>query len=778
MPLLDAFNPKNWLPGLRAARDPIRDDDSPAEVDGWIRIYDSATLLSRPDIAQYVAAIERDIPIRPEHASDLRTQILHHVASMCQLFPASEYYHHSGPGGLLAHHLHCMYLAGTAQYQIHQLVDSKLYSSLTSEDVVYWTNFCFQVRALTHDLGKILTMLEITLRIEDKNGAVDYQPFDPMFAGFLEHDLESIAYQHYQRGAHSVRYSYRFSKSGGIHDHEKYWEAAIHNLSSRFFGTIVPGKFISLHLTDTEDFIRFLKPKLQEIDQRSVEMYQQDRRARPDRPTAIANILLSAIASHPRLESCKLWVSDDGVPRLFVPYQFIQNLVNELPESYENCILPRHPEQFILALRAAGFTDTHADDVSTKNFHHQFEGYSGVFLHPSVTDHLLGFRFLRSFAHGSCYSVSDLSRPASDCDRPIDHCDSFVKHSTSDEPPSPHDSGRSLGAETTLHSSVEFGCSPQPDDPHETTRDMLLDLVPETAASVENRPSDDSLSGSTPGLPSDQFSFGSSSGHRDQCPGESRLASHAVLHSPSVGSAVTDYLLSSASALFCDDNFYSIVSDQVILEQVFVRTLLKDLQSQGVVHPNQIRNFRRRYSNGHPGYWSLSGSRLICTPSFSAHLLSIKDSPPPSHGSSVPPPPAAPDPSIFDVLPSMSSEDVSDDVDIRSPAGDEPERELRAQLPSFNPGASPGEILSGVLKHACTLPRDGHSSPIEYDGQLVRISFTALDAYTGHRKLRGKVIEALQKLGIYSTHIKATAVLITDTHPEVQSCLVDLQLKR
>ncbi|TVS17394.1 MAG: hypothetical protein EA417_07005 [Gammaproteobacteria bacterium] len=777
MPLLDAFNPKNWLPGLRAARDPIRDDDSPAEVDGWIRIYDSATLLSRPDIAQYVAAIERDIPIRPEHVSDLRTLLLRHVASMCQLLPASEYYHHSGPGGLLAHHLHCMYLAGTAQYQIHQLVDSKLYSSVTSEDVVYWTNFCFQVRALTHDLGKILTMLEITLRIEDKNGELDYQPFDPMFAGFLEYDLKSIAYQHYQRGARSVRYKYRFAKSGGIHDHEKYWEAAIHNLSSRFFGTIVPGKFISLHLTDTEDFVRFLKPKLQEIDQRSVEIHQQERRATSGRPTAVANILLSAISSHPRLDSCKLVVGDDGAPRLFVPYPFIQSLVNELPESYENSVLPRHPDQIIFSLKSAGCSDTCAGLPSNSAYIHQFEGLSGVFLHPDITDQLLGFRLRRSFVAGSSYSVSDLANSACPSVGPIKHTSAFTESPASASLPTSADSARFLGAVSAPDAFLDDDAMPPQCDPHEATRDALLNLAPQTASSFKDRISDALPPRQEPVTASDMLSADSSSdGTSASSRSNSSVSNYPNAH-PSV-SAVTDFLLATRSSFVDNPKFSRVESGRLILNDVFIAHLFSQLRSQRIYHRNNIRNFRRRFAEGHSGYWSLSGEDLVCTPSFSTQLLSVIDSPPPPEQSSAPSRAVAADPSIFDVLPSISSEDVSDDVDIRSPAGDEPERELRAQLPSFNPGASPGEILSGVLKHAYTLPCDGQSSPIEYDGQLVRISFTALDAYTGHRKLRGKVIEALQKLGIYSTHIKATAVLITDTHPEVQSCLVDLQLKR
>lgn len=782
MPFLDALNPKSWLPGLRRNRDPILDDDSPAEVDGWIRIYAPATLLSRPDIAQYVSAIDRDIPIRTEHACQLRTMMLHHVASMCQLLPASEYYHHSEPGGLLAHHLHCMYLAGTAQYQIHQLVDPHGQSVLTGDDAVYWTNFCFQVRALTHDLGKIRTMFDITLRIELKNGEIEHETFDPMCGGFLEVDLETVAYRHYARGARSVRYNYTFSKASGIHDHERYWEAAIHNLSSRFFGTTVPGKFVSLHLTDTDDFVRFLKPKLQEIDHRSVELYQQSRRSRSDRSTAIANILLSAIASHPRLDSCKILVGDDGAPRLFVPYPFIQALVNELPESYENSILPRHPDQFIFSLKAAGYADTCLEMPTNRSFVHQFEGLSGVFLHPSLTDHVLGFRLRGSFVPGSSYAVSDLSNSLSPS---IDTSEGTV--SSADRPAADSSSvedsrPRSLGAATVDDAVPDAPHSPASSDPHFATHQSLLKLVPDTEP-VPDVSSPSSLN-PEPLCPdgSSDLPVSSLSHDADCLPRKSPDSFNSSDPPDPVVLAVTERLLGSALTLLSDDKFSSIRSNQVIVNKGFVSDVLKELREQRLIHPNQIRNFRRRFSDGHPYYWSFLGNQILCTPSFSEQLIERARSTPSASDSHRVTTLPDPDPAIFDVLSDIEAEDRSEDPVHLCPSHDIPAVTLVSHTASeplsFTPGASPEEILTGILSNALSLRRSGRRDAIEYDGRLVRIAFSALDAYTGDRQLRGKVLESFRSLGVYSSHIKATAVLITDTHPEVQACLADLQPKR
>lgn len=775
MPFLDALNPKSWLDCLRRNRDPILDDDSPAEVDGWIRIYDATTLLARPDIAQYVSAIERDIPIRTEHTCRLRTMMLHHVASMCQLLPASEYYHHSEPGGLLAHHLHCMYLAGTAQYQIHQLVDPHGQSVLTGDDAVYWTNFCFQVRALTHDLGKILTMIEITLRIELKNGEIEYEAYDPMCGGFLEFDLETVAYRHYARGARSVRYNYTFSKANGIHDHEKYWEAAIHNLSSRFFGPAVPGKFVSLHLTDTDDFVRFLKPKLQEIDHRSVELYQQSRRSRADRSTAIATILLSAIASHPRLDSCKLLVGDDGAPRLFIPYPFIQALVNELPESYENSILPRHPEQFIFSLKAAGYADTCLEMPTNRSFVHQFEGLSGVFLHPSLTDHVLGFRLRGSFVSGSSYAVSDLSNPLppsiDTSEGMISSADRHATDSSSVEDSHP----RSLGSSPDPGTVSDTEVSPLLLDPHEATRKALLDLVPETSLSSEDPPLDRLLSVDEP--MSSSVALAAS-----EAAAPSATSIPSTSKTTSTLSVVTDFLLESRLNFVDNPKFAVIESGRLILNGVYLAHVFSELQSRGILHRNQVRNFRRRFAAGHPGCWSLFGTDLVCTPEFTSLLLSGPDSSPAVVITPGCPTDSEPDPAIFDVLINIETEDRSEDQVHVFPCRDSRADTLgvhtASALPSFAPGASPQEILTGTLANALSLRRSGQRDAIEYDGRLVRIAFSALDAYTGDRQLRGKVLESLRRLGVYSSHLKATAVLITDTHPEVQACLADLQPKR
>lgn len=286
-------------------------DDSPEVLDGWTRIHSGDELLSRPEVAPFVQKIKANFRGTPSQAFELLDIPLDRFATLVQLLPASEYYHHPERGGLLFHMLECMAMATDANYQIHQMVDPRLVKDNTPPEFIFYTNYCFHLRALTHDIGKLQTLFNIELRIERPDGSFIRTVYDPMDGGFGALCMAGRAEREKDDGARSVRYRYYFKRAGSIQEHELYWQTGVQRLLQHLPNPI-PGQHFLLHLTDSESFRRYLQPKLAEIDSRSVVNYhtRTERSATPEQ--ILYRQFLHELACQPHIRSAELVRYPDG----------------------------------------------------------------------------------------------------------------------------------------------------------------------------------------------------------------------------------------------------------------------------------------------------------------------------------------------------------------------------------------------------------------------------------------------------------------------------------
>lgn len=385
-------------------------DESPEIIDGWIKIYSGYELLGRPEIAPYVEEIKRRFHGTFSQTLDLIDSPLDRLASLVQLLPASADYHHFERGGLLKHLLDCMAMAASANYQIHQMVDPKLVRDNVPPDMVFYTEYCFQLRALTHDVGKLQTMFLISLLIERADGSFIEELYDPMDGGFGAVSLEARAEREKCNGARSVRYRYTFRRGASMHDHEAYWEDGIQRLL-RGVQELIPGRYFALHLARSKSFLTHLRPKVAEIDHRSVVKYQSRSNVPASQAEQAFRRLLHDLATHPQLQSAELVRCTDGQQRLFLPHSVVQVYLNELPDTYADAFVPRHPDLCLRKLKASGLTDGTVTTSGNRRHFDEYNGRTGVFLNSQMTIEMLGAPFITRVADNVSARLGDLLAP-------------------------------------------------------------------------------------------------------------------------------------------------------------------------------------------------------------------------------------------------------------------------------------------------------------------------------------------------------------------------------
>ena len=707
-------------------------DDSPEVVDGWFKIYDGFTLLERPEIKPYVDFIEaRFRGDDDQHLHMLRLPLAR-FASLMQLLPASQNYHHTGRGGLLRHQLDCMALAARAPYQLHQLVDTQLLGGHIPADLQFYTEYCFQLRALTHDIGKLQSMFDIVLRIEGEDGKVHEEPYDPMFGEFASTSLQDHAKRLLQEGATSVRYRYRFRRQGGIKDHEQYWPLGARRIIDHNPG-LIPSKFVRLHLYDSDSFNRLMKPKLLEIDQKSVSAYL-DELGRPssDDHRELAWILLSQLASSPILGRTQLVRASDGEHRLFVPLSAVKSLLEELPGTYPNAPIPRNPHQCLRLLKTSGYAspiDVFHNDLTKHN--HQ----SGLFLKPEVASLLLGTSLRLNVEEDSLYCSRLSTTP-----RAV-----VTKEEASDHHPSVQD------ADGPQPAPLQIVQEPTPSEPskqsdHSAARRALLGERPQEGTPPV--PETENAQGEVPLEPGSQAAKGTA---------------QRVDPESSVIDAFAQKLEQFSPEKATHPGAISIRDGCVVFSSQFVTRTLMDIRREGRHAPAQFYAFHTDAQSRYADKWRLEGGEIICTPEYSRVLSGKLDLDRPR-------PHAAPDRTTFDALGELHGVPASADSHSTKPPparrcrngkSDQFEQELRDLL--------------DTVRHA---HRANGDTWLEFDGQLVRLDFRAIDAYSGDRQKRGKALEMLRALGLYVRHTKATAVFIRPENAEVRACLDDLHTTR
>lgn len=737
-----------WPLGRASAPPP---DDSPEVVDGWIRIYSGDELLARPQNAPFVQKINSNFRGTPSQAFELIDIPLDRFATLVQLLPAAEFYHHPERGGLLLHQLECMAMATDANYQIHQMVDPRLVKDNTPPEFIFFTNYCFHLRALTHDIGKIQTMFNIELLVERADGSFIEKPYDPMEGCFGSICLAARAAREKENGARSVRYRYKFKRSNGIHDHEAFWEAGIQRLLQDLPNP-VPGQHASLHLTDSESFRTHLLPKLAEIDRRSVVNYhtRTERSASPEQ--LLYRQFLHDLATHPQLKSADLVRSSDGEQLLFLPYSVLQVFLNELPPVELYSSVPRHPQQCMYKLKGVGYTTEAFWAPANQHNLNEYNGRSGAFLNADITAAMLGVPFLRRCADNVSARLVELMEAApSSSPQAVDGA----------APATPRRPSPDLGPQTVV----------APTRPVPTASRTPQHLPPAPGA-LRPTSSQTDLDATTASL------LGQPAAPLPERPNPAGATRHEELLD-----AVNRHLESIPAQTLTNNPAVRLQDGTLIFSRGFVREMLYTVVTQANSNAPR-KEVLDNLPSLHPDKWEIVKGELVCTSAYTAQLLDGIGS-----DNAIPaPPPSGQSDLTFDDLLDVAGRTAADlalpptQGNVHSSTSPVVTTSSSPSTPKSAGNHVPARDRDSEFRSliACvrTIYQRTGERFLETDGQLARLDFRAVDEYIGDKQKRGRVLEMLRHLGLYIEHKKGVAVFIRPNHPEVQTCLADLQKKR
>ncbi|EHB3782795.1 DNA-binding domain-containing protein [Salmonella enterica subsp. houtenae serovar 17:z29:-] len=141
---------------------------SPEPRPGWFTPQTAENLLATPLRQQLMKIIWQRTSLSGELFAELYQTPVARFAELVQQFPASEYHHHSHPGGLLDHTLEVMAFAAKLR-QRHLLPPGAAPEDQAREAEAWTAGIIYS--ALLHDVGKIATDIEV---ITDDN-----QPWHP-----------------------------------------------------------------------------------------------------------------------------------------------------------------------------------------------------------------------------------------------------------------------------------------------------------------------------------------------------------------------------------------------------------------------------------------------------------------------------------------------------------------------------------------------------------------------------------------------------------------------
>ncbi|EAS1759677.1 relaxase [Salmonella enterica] len=126
---------------------------------GWLTPQSAETLLSTPLRQQLMKIIWQRTSLSGALFAELYQAPITRFAALAQLLPASEYHHHSHPGGLLDHTLEVMAFA--AKLRLRHLLPAGAAPEDQAREAEAWTAGILYA-ALLHDIGKIATDMDIT----------------------------------------------------------------------------------------------------------------------------------------------------------------------------------------------------------------------------------------------------------------------------------------------------------------------------------------------------------------------------------------------------------------------------------------------------------------------------------------------------------------------------------------------------------------------------------------------------------------------------------------
>ncbi len=751
-------------------------DHSPEVVDGWIRIYSGGELLRRSEVAPLVQKVTANFRGTPTQQYKMLNTPLRAFASMVQLLPASEYYHHFERGGLLSHQLECMLMAMTAQYQIHQLVDSRLVRDNVPPDFTFWTNYCFHLRALTHDIGKLQTLFNIYLLVARGKNSYDEIPYDPMDGGFGANSLFARAEQEKAKGARWVRYRYTFKRGAPLQQHERYWEVGIARVL-RHLSDPIPGKHYAMHLTDSESFRTYLAPKLEEIDRRSVVNFQTraDRAASPEQ--ILYRHVLEELVMHPQFRSAELVQAQDGRQIIFLPFSVMQVFLNELPHTDLFSTVPRHPDQCFRKLKGAGYSTRFGRSATDKRQLEEYNGRAGIFLDADITSAMLGASFLRASAENVSARLGDLfdarSQSAADSSRsalpPVG-------------PPSAHNGAMHDGAQLLRPVSE----APRPS----AKSQFALDAA--TTATLSSTPPVDTMPPIE--LPVEPKAAkppkGVSTLASPKSPSPDILEKlPASPDSPAALPRAIALLLESMTPedLLCSRDV-TLEGNSLVFSSRRTQILFNTASQTARLSARHFRHFAENSAVHCPEKWAMIGGKIVCTAKYTRRLLGdSKTEDALGNGGRIDFPPTPPDLSLQSsselVGSSWAKPEFQDQESPESPrplqhpvSRTKPKAAVAAALHSAPQG--PDAELAALLASVRAIYAQTGERFLTSDGQLAKLDFRAVDQYTGHKQRRGRVLEMLRHLRIYVSHRKNAEIVIQAHHPEIQACLADLQRGR
>ncbi|EAZ9289225.1 relaxase [Salmonella enterica subsp. enterica serovar Redlands] len=149
-----------WLSGVKPAPQ-LREEPSisPESRPGWFTPQTAETLLATPLCQQLMKIIWQRTSLSGELFAKLYLAPVARFAELVQLLPASEYHHHSHPGGLLEHTLEVMAFA--AKLRQRHLLPAGAAPEDQAREAEAWTAGVIYA-ALLHDVGKIATDIAVT----------------------------------------------------------------------------------------------------------------------------------------------------------------------------------------------------------------------------------------------------------------------------------------------------------------------------------------------------------------------------------------------------------------------------------------------------------------------------------------------------------------------------------------------------------------------------------------------------------------------------------------
>ncbi|MCG8157192.1 helicase/relaxase domain-containing protein [Brenneria goodwinii] len=147
-----------WLPRKKPIPEPATAPVYQEITTGWLYPQKAEALLVTPLRRQLMKIIWQRTSLPVALFKELYQGPIAHFAELAQQFPASEYHHHSHPGGLLDHSLEVMAFAAKLR-QRHLLPVGAAPEDQAREAEVWTAGILYA--ALLHDVGKIVTDIEV-----------------------------------------------------------------------------------------------------------------------------------------------------------------------------------------------------------------------------------------------------------------------------------------------------------------------------------------------------------------------------------------------------------------------------------------------------------------------------------------------------------------------------------------------------------------------------------------------------------------------------------------